>query len=182
MAAYVAGDRAAFAELFERYAPLLMRIMQGQLAGREDARDLVQQTFLHLHRSRNDFRASSQLRPWLLTIALNLKRRHLRRLGHLTELPWTGDCDDEMRPSSFKQNDCEIVYDVHVALSSLPADQREVIVLHWLEGLPFNEVAQVVGASLSAVKVRAHRGYFAIRKIFDANESRTASRRNREVR
>ena len=50
-------------------------------------------------------------------------------------------------------------------LAGLPADQRDVIVLHWIEGLSFSEVAQVVGASLSAVKVRAHRGYVAIRKI-----------------
>jgi DNA-directed RNA polymerase specialized sigma24 family protein len=48
----------------------------------------------------------------------------------------------------------------------LPAEQRDVIVLHWLEGLSFNEVSLVVGVSLSAVKVRAHRGYVAIRKIF----------------
>ena len=55
---------------------------------------------------------------------------------------------------------------VKAVLAELPADQREVIVLHWLEGLPFTEVALVVGASLSAVKVRAHRGYVSIRRVF----------------
>jgi DNA-directed RNA polymerase specialized sigma24 family protein len=47
----------------------------------------------------------------------------------------------------------------------LPADQREVIELHWFDELEFPEVAQVVGASVSAVKVRAHRGYVRLRQI-----------------
>jgi DNA-directed RNA polymerase specialized sigma24 family protein len=49
-------------------------------------------------------------------------------------------------------------------LGDLPADQREVIELHWFDGLEFPEVAQVVGASVSAVKVRAHRGYVRLRQ------------------
>src|SRR5262245_19116973 len=52
MEGYKAGDRAAFAEIFRRYAPLLLRVMQQQLDRREDANDLVQQTFLQLHRSK----------------------------------------------------------------------------------------------------------------------------------
>ena len=49
-------------------------------------------------------------------------------------------------------------------MADLPADQREVIELHWFDGLEFPEVAQVVGASVSAVKVRAHRGYVRLRQ------------------
>ena len=81
MAAYVGGDRSAFAVLFERYAPRLLRLMQRDLGRGEDAHDLVQQTFLQLHRARRDFRAGAKLRPWLFTIALNLKRQHFRRQG-----------------------------------------------------------------------------------------------------
>jgi len=57
------------------------------------------------------------------------------------------------------------VFDEAVArvLRELPADQREVIELHWFDGLEFPEVATVVGASVSAVKVRAHRGYVRLR-------------------
>jgi RNA polymerase sigma-70 factor (ECF subfamily) len=49
-------------------------------------------------------------------------------------------------------------------LETLPPDQRQVIELHWFDGLEFPEVAQVVGATLSAVKVRAHRGYVRLRQ------------------
>jgi len=166
MEGYQAGDRAAFAEIFRRYAPLLLRIMQHQLVRREDAYDLVQQTFLQLHRSKQDFRRGALLRPWLLTIAMNLRHRHFRRLGRHPETPLELEALEELNTGSRVSNAADASCDVHTMLAGLPAEQREVIVLHWLEGLSFNEVAVIVGVSLSAVKVRAHRGYVTIRKIF----------------
>ena len=56
MAAYIKGEESAFRVLFERHSPMLLRVMRHQLRRPEDARDLVQQTFLQLHRSRFDFR------------------------------------------------------------------------------------------------------------------------------
>ena len=52
------------------------------------------------------------------------------------------------------------------ALDELSPAQREVVVLHWLEGFSFGDVAQIVGASRSAVKVRAHRAYALLRETF----------------
>jgi RNA polymerase sigma factor (sigma-70 family) len=170
MEGYKAGDRAAFGEIFRRYAPLLLRVMQQQLGRREDANDLVQQTFLQLHRSKHDFRPGSLLRPWLLTIAMNLRHRHFRRLGRHPEMPLELDLLEELHTGTRVPDAADAGCDVRALLAGLPAEQREVIILHWLEGLPFNEVALVVGVSLSAVKVRAHRGYVAIRKLF-AQES-----------
>jgi RNA polymerase sigma-70 factor (ECF subfamily) len=168
MERYKAGDRAAFGELFRRYAPLLLRVMQQQLGRREDAYDLVQQTFLQLHRSKQDFRRGSLLRPWLLTIAMNLRHRHFRRLGRHPETQLDLEFLEELQlhTGSRVRDAADASCEVHALLAGLPAEQREVIVLHWLQGLSFNEVAVVVGANLSAVKVRAHRGYVAIRKIF----------------
>jgi RNA polymerase sigma-70 factor (ECF subfamily) len=59
---------------------------------------------------------------------------------------------------------------VDEALAALPAAQREVIELHWFAGLPFSEVAERVGASLTAVKVRAHRGYERMRAFLQGKE------------
>ena len=53
------------------------------------------------------------------------------------------------------------------ALEQLSEGQREVVVLHWYEGLSYPEIAQVVGASTSAVKVRAHRAYKTLRKVLE---------------
>ncbi len=165
MAAYVGGERSAFAELFGRYAPRLQRLMQRDLGGAEEAHDLVQQTFLQLHRARNDFRPGAKLRPWLFTIALNLKRQHFRRLGRR---PVTSLSTDEgvAEPVAPRGNPEARVGDVQLraALLRLPEAQREVIVLHWFEGLSFREIAEAVGASQPAVKVRAHRGYNKLRE------------------
>lgn len=164
MAAYVAGDRAAFGTLFQRYAPRLQRLMQRDLGRTDEANDLVQQTFLQLHRARRDFRPDAKLRPWLFTIALNLKRQHFRRLGRrpVTSL----DDDAAVEPVAPGGGPEGRVRDLQLraALGRLPEGQREVIVLHWFEGLSFREVAELVGASQSAVKVRAHRGYNRLRE------------------
>src|SRR5215467_14772428 len=85
MLAYANGDESAFRELFRRYAPMLLRLCTRQVGRPADAQDLVQQTFLQLHRARRDFRADMRLRPWIMTIALNLARDLLRRRGRRPE-------------------------------------------------------------------------------------------------
>jgi len=165
MAAYLQGESAAFRELFDRYGPILERVMRHHLHRPEDARDLVQQAFLQLHRSRFDFRPGAQLRPWLFTIALNLKREYFRRMGRRPESPLDldGRNDPGIGPRGHEQ--LEASEEVRFALGRLPEDQRDVIALHWLAGIPLPEVAELVGASLSAVKVRAHRGYAGMRRV-----------------
>lgn len=165
MAAHVRGEAAAFGELFRRYAPRLGRLLARDLGRGEDARDLVQQTFLQLHRARHDFRPGARLRPWLFTIALNLKRQHFRRQGRRPEaaLHPDGDADEPVAPGGDPE---ARLHDASLrkALDALPEPQREVIVLHWFEGLSFREIADAVGASQPAVKVRAHRGYNLLRQ------------------
>lgn len=163
MAAYAAGDRAAFAELFSRYAPMLTRIMRRQLHQPEDAHELVQQTFLQMHRARRDFDTSRKLRPWLMTIAYNLKREYFRRKKRRPET----HLDHEPPDSERRRDPLEVADDkkrIRAALATLSDGQREVIELHWFEEIPFPEVAQILGLSVSAVKVRAHRGYKELRK------------------
>ena len=170
MAAYVGGERAAFGELFARYGPRLVRLFSRDLGGRDEVHDLVQQTFLQLHRARRDFRVDAKLRPWLFTIALNLKRQHFRRLGRRGEASL--EDTNAAEPVAPRGNPEADVRDAQLrrALDRLPEAQREVIVLHWFEGLSFREIADAVGAGVSAVKVRAHRGYGRLRDLMaDAN-------------
>jgi RNA polymerase sigma-70 factor (ECF subfamily) len=79
MLEYLAGDGSAFSVLFQRWAPRLSSMFARAGFGRDDIGDLVQQSFLQLHRARLDYRPGSQLRPWLYTIALNLQRQAFRR-------------------------------------------------------------------------------------------------------
>lgn len=161
MAAYVGGDQRAFDELFGRYGGMLLRIMRRQLREAE-AQELVQQTFLQLHRARLDFDGSRKLRPWLMTIAYNLKRELFRRKGRRPEAALDHEPDDPHPP----RDPLEVADErarLRAALARIPEGQREVIVLHWFEELSFPEVAEIMGLSVSAVKVRAHRGYKALR-------------------
>jgi RNA polymerase sigma-70 factor (ECF subfamily) len=168
MAAYVAGEDAAFAILFKRHAPVLIGMMRRHVRREEEANDLLQQTFLQLHRARHDFRPGSMLRPWLYTIAMNCIREHFRRLGRRKESELTPDVESTLTaddPSLESLEEARLARDrLLAALAQLPQNQREVIEMHWFQGRPFQEVAQILGASLSAVKVRAHRGYTLLRK------------------
>jgi RNA polymerase sigma-70 factor (ECF subfamily) len=172
MRAYVGGDAAAFRELFDRYATLLTRVLARQLRSPQEASDLVQQTFLQLHRARRDFRPDAKLRPWLFTIALNLKREYFRRAQRHPEAPLEldGRLDPAIEPRGAERADA--ARQLQSALARIPPDQAEVIALHWLEGLSFAEVGELVGASVSAVKVRAHRGYVALRRLLDEETDR----------
>ncbi len=172
-AAYTAGDASAFDRLFARYGPALTRLMRRQVRSAEDAADLVQQTFLQLHRARNDFRTDALLRPWLYTIALNLRREYFRKLGRRKEsaIPLDDRPADQPRSDPADLGLAETREQVRAALQRLPAGQRDVIQLHWFDGLSMAEVGAVVGASTSAVKVRAHRGYKALRAVLEATDA-----------
>ncbi len=176
MADYVRGERAAFDALFARYAPRIRSMLARRIARSDDVADLVQQTFLQLHRARRDFRADAKLRPWLYTIALNLARQYFRRRGRRPEAA-LGDLEPPARGRDGDPERTAVAGELRAALAQLPTPQREVIELHWFEGLPFKEVAEVVGASESAVKVRAHRGYEKLRgRLMDAAVTRPGPR------
>ena len=163
MAAYAGGDAASFNELFERYAPLLVRMMRRKIASPEAADDLVQQTFLQVHRARADYDSSRPFRPWVWTIAMNLQREHFRRLGRKPETPLEREPPASSGRPGEALEQMERARRLRAAVDALPAGQREVIELHWFDELSFPEVAQVLGVRTSAVKVRAHRGYGTLR-------------------
>jgi RNA polymerase sigma-70 factor, ECF subfamily len=164
MRAYAAGDAEAHRELFARLAPPLLGLARRHLGDDAEAQDVVQRTFLQVHRARHEFRDGALLRPWVVTIAMNLVRDELRRRRRRRESTlgvadvravWTD------RDALETRDDTQLV---HEALAVLPADQRQAIELHWLAEQPFAEIASMLGASVSAVKVRAHRGYRRMRE------------------
>lgn len=160
-----ANDGAAYAELFRRYADRVLHVFRGCGLSDEVAEDLLQHTFLQVHRARYDFRLDARFRPWLFAIAMNARREHFRWRGRRRE-----DALDEpgaVEPSVLPKTSSTTDRLVRRALEGLNDDQREVILLHWFEELSFDEIGTIVGASTSAVKVRAHRGYEALRKLLD---------------
>jgi RNA polymerase sigma-70 factor (ECF subfamily) len=155
------GDPAAYATLVDRYSDRLFAFFLRSVDDREAARDLVQSTFLHVHRARADFRPGEPFRPWVYTIATNLRREHFRRRRRKPEALW----DPERHPEPAVGPAASTASDraVRRALAGLSDDQREVVELHWFSGFSFPEIGELVGASTTAVKVRAHRAYARLR-------------------
>lgn len=169
MLRYRQGEREAFRSLFERYAPLLHRVVSRDLRDPARVDDLVQQTFLQVHRARFDYDAAQPFRPWIFTIALNLKRETLRTRARRGELSGYPDGREPSVPPA-GQHRVEARRTVAWALERLPGDQREVIELHWFQGLSFAEVARCLGIGAVAAKVRAHRGYSSLRALLSGNQ------------
>ncbi|MFT7518884.1 MAG: RNA polymerase sigma factor (sigma-70 family) [Kiritimatiellia bacterium] len=169
MERYVArGDRAAFEQIFRSYAPRLHGLFRRSTGSEAKAQDLVQQTFLHVHRARRDFRRGAKLRPWLFAIAMNVRREHFRKRGRAEEVSL--DYDRHGEPAQAPDASTASERAVRRALERLPEAQREVVLLHYYEDMSFGEVAKAVGASRSAVKVRAHRAYKVLRDILGGTD------------
>ncbi|MGM0577325.1 MAG: RNA polymerase sigma factor [Myxococcota bacterium] len=157
------GERRAFEELFRRYGARLHGFFLRAVGDDTEARDLVQKTFLHFHRARKDFDLSREVRPWLYTIAVNVRREFFRRRKRKPETAL--DTEVHPTPVTMPTASTSIQRLVQRCLDQLPDGQREVILLHWYEELSFPEIAELLGASVSAVKVRAHRGYNRLREM-----------------
>ncbi len=162
MLRYQGGDRAAFRVIFERYSRRLFGLMRQRIYNPADAQELVQQTFMQFHRARADFRPGAKVKPWLMTIALNLRRDHCRRLGNRTPMVSLDEAPEkgaEHRDAERKDEAAQ----VRRAVAQLPEKMRSVVELHWFAEMSYAEISQVLGISQSAAKVRAHRAYESLR-------------------
>lgn len=175
MARYQDGDAGAFRELYAQVAPRLLGYLMKMARSRAVADDLLQQTFLKVHRARAAYIRGTDPLPWIYSIAhrtfLDDIRKQKRAIVNVSgaadgELPevaagLTGDAagatDDPIDPEATKA--------ALDALAKLPAQQREAVVLTKLEGKSVAEAAEIAGTTVGAMKVRAHRGYEALRKI-----------------
>jgi RNA polymerase sigma-70 factor (ECF subfamily) len=168
MQAYLAGEQSAFESLFDRYASRLEALMMRKVSRHEVAVELVQQTFLQFHRARQDFDTSAKVRPWLYTIALNLRRDHMRSAPRRREHP-TDEMPDRGQPNLDVTGAADRQL-VHMALDELTDTLRVVVELHWFEELSFAEISEALDISKSAAKVRAHRAYEKMRTFISSKD------------
>lgn len=164
MVAYQAGDGAAFEALYETLSRPIGGYLRALSRDAVRAEDLLQETFLQLHRARHTYLPSRPVRPWVYAIARNvflMSRRAAARRGR-HETPADGELPDfPVLPEVDDLGDRDAV---RKALATLPEDRREALLLHHVWGLSFREVAAVQGISEAAAKLRAHRGVVALRE------------------
>lgn len=157
------GRQEAFETLFRRWAPKLSLMLARTSGASDRVDDLLQKTFMHVHRARADYQPSRPFRPWVYTIALNVRREESRRKARKKETSL--DVESIREPAVAPDASTLEQRAVQRALLHLSESKREVVVLHWYEGLSFPEIGEMLGASTSAVKVRAHRAYQELRAI-----------------
>ena len=163
MQRFRAGDAAAFDALFARYGAPLHGYLWRLVADRALVEDLTQATFLSLVRARGRFRPGARFRPWLYAIATNAARDSLRRRRE--RLTATGELPADLAAEQAPPQDAPLDAAVQRALAQLPESWRTVVVMHRFEELPFAEIAEALGTTEGAVKVRAHRGYARLREL-----------------
>jgi RNA polymerase sigma-70 factor, ECF subfamily len=164
------GNREAFAELVEKYKQPVMNFIYRSLRDETEAEDLAQKVFLQVYKSRSRYKQTAKFSTWLFTIARNLCLNELRRRSrHRAEsLEEThGEHDDQpQRQYEDKKNFLpaetllhgELAQKIEEVLTELPENQRTAILLCRQEDLSYEEIARVLGCSLSATKSLIHRG------------------------
>jgi len=174
---YARGDDGAFAELYDGLAPRLLAFLLRQTRDRARAEDVVQQTMLQIHRHRGRFTPGAQVVPWAFAIARRLFIDQHRRGGREVLSP-TGEEDAERTLAALDAGADDVVIAKETAarieaeLRRLPENQRVAFELIKQDGLSVAEAAQVLGTTVAAVKLRAHRAYEAMRAVLDEPAAR----------
>ena len=164
------GDATAFETLFRKYQTYVYNISLGMLGNSEDASDVTQEAFLRLHRRIQGFRGDAQFSTWLYRVTVNLCITELRRRGRnrfqfLDDLLHDEEAGLPDEPSIHPDEAILQAEDrqvVHRVLMTLPPDYRAIMVLRHFQQLAYEEIAEVLGLTMSQVKTRL----FRARKMF----------------
>ena len=164
------GDSAAFTELMNKYKQPVLNVVYRMLRDAAEAEDVAQNVFVQVYRSASRYQVASKFSTWLFTIARNLCLNEIRRRSrHPADSMDAPNPLQEGEPlhqfedkKSFgppeKVLHGELEERIEMALSELPENQRLAIVLCRQEELSYEEIAEVLGCSLSATKSLIHRG------------------------
>jgi len=162
MERYQQADPEAPAALVAALSPALLRFFRSQVASREQADDLLQETWLRIHRVRHTYRPGEPVLPWIYAIARRVRvdgyRRTRRIIMHEIVMEFLPE-----RPAQVEPRDLLPAFDTLVA--ALPESQREVVTMLKVGGLSLEEVARATSSTVGGVKQKAHRAYERLRKL-----------------
>ena len=171
---------AAFAELFEDYKDRVFNLAGRLIGNPADAEDVSQEAFVTVFRKIHEFRFSSRFYTWLYRIVFNLCVDHRRR-GNASLVPGStstvGDAalaglrDPDPEPAERVAEGESRQREVERALRRLSEPLRAVVVLRYMEDLPYDEIADVLGISLGTVKSRLSRAHHFLQEVLGSARS-----------
>ena len=159
------GDRVAFSELVRRYQDRIYRFVMRMVRSREDALDLTQETFVRAWQALPQWRPEAAINTWLFQIARNLAIDHLRRRKsvHFVSDDAAGIDLPQERPGPEAQAQTAQQYRLlEAALQQIAPEHREIMLLREVEGLSYDEIAQVLAINPGTVKSRIARARHAL--------------------
>lgn len=163
------GDRAAFAALHDRYAPMVHGILLAKVPV-NDADDLVQDVFLHAMKKLTALKDNHAFGPWLTAITRNFAMQFYRARSR------RGNLKDKAMANSSSRKDREAAHDEAIrileVLRQLPDAYHETLILRLVEGLTGPQIAASTGLSPGSVRINLHRGMKMLREKLDI-ESRS---------
>jgi RNA polymerase sigma-70 factor, ECF subfamily len=164
------GDRAAFTALVEKYKQPVTNFVCRSLRDETESEDLAQNVFLQVYKSRARYERTAKFSTWLFTIARNLCLNEIRRRSrHPAESLEETHAENDDQPSRQYEDKkvllptenvlhSELAKKIEEALLELPENQRTAILLCRQDELSYEEIAKILGCSLSATKSIIHRG------------------------
>lgn len=162
------GDVEAFGVLVDRYQGEFAAYAKYMTGSEDEAADVVQESLVRAFRSLRRCRDRARFKNWLFRIVSNQCKTHLRRRRRRAEV--LSETEQEvvaLDDTAAHVEAEELRRRVHMALQYLPEDQREALVLRYVDGLGVQEIAELVGAGVSAVKMRLLRAREALRIRFE---------------
>src|SRR5262249_50255601 len=159
-----AGDDAAFAELVGRYGPRLRYYLRKMLGAGPAAEDASQEVWLDVFQGLVRLAEPGAFAAWLYSIARARVFRELRKRRYVPRPLPEEELAGEPPEEEFSAEDAA---EVHRALDELTPEHREALVLRFLEGMSYEDVARVVGVPLGTVRSRLHHAKKALRLVLE---------------
>ena len=158
------GDRQAYALLVDEYKSPIYNLAYRMTGNLEDADDLTQETFIRAYQYLWRYDTSKKFFTWLYTLALNLIRNHFKKNKYnksSEELSANLLADKNPSPET------ELIetQEISVYLLRLEDESRALLIMKFHQGLTFEEIAQITGKSISAVKMRIYRGLEKLKEL-----------------
>src|SRR5262245_53632860 len=163
------GDVSKLGTLFDRHHRAVFDFFARMTGNRIVAEDLVQDVFFRILKYRATFREESRFKAWMFHIARNAGLDHYRKLQPESLLPEDDGAGAVPSRSPLPGRQLEAEQQnklLECALFKLPAEKREVLVLSRYQEMKYEQIAEVLGCEVGAVKVRVHRALKELREIF----------------